>query len=389
MKYTLLWLSGLLLLLSGARAQKSDMRFVNSGYIASMQTVMFQDFDGYWMSDNLLHNRLNMSLFPSQSFRADLQLRTRLLWGESFKYNADFVDGIDDDNGLLKLSHNVVQEAATILNVAADRFSVQYTAGNMEITLGRQRINWGRAFVWNPNDLFNNYSFFDFDYPEKPGTDALHLQYYTGAESAAELVVSANARDEYTIAALYRFNWKTYDFQLLGGMLQNEDANIGMGWAGDLLGLGFRGEMSYFHPISDAADTSGMFMVSISADKLFGNELHIMAEVLYANIEKPSVESFQQFYNKPLTVKNIAMVPLQIFAQASYPITPIWNASVSAMYYPKIKVVFTGPSVGYSISDNWEASVSGQYFSGEFPDASGVNAKQEFTYAFLRVKGSF
>ena len=36
-------------------------------------------------------------------------------------------------------------------------------------TAGRQRINWGQTFVWNVNDVFNAYSYFDFDYKERPG----------------------------------------------------------------------------------------------------------------------------------------------------------------------------------------------------------------------------
>ena len=34
--------------------------------------------------------------------------------------------------------------------------------------------------VWNPNDLFNAFSFVDFDYEERPGSDALRIQKYTG-----------------------------------------------------------------------------------------------------------------------------------------------------------------------------------------------------------------
>lgn len=372
-----------------AIAQDANKKYEMNGYLSSMQSTMFQKFDEYWISDNILQNRLNLAYFPTENFKTVLQLRTRFLWGESFKFNPEYVNGIDDDNGIIKLSHNVVKEPSTILNMSADRFWLQYTSGNLEITAGRQRINWGRAFVWNPNDLFNNYSFFDFDYPEKPGTDAILMQYYTGAESSIEMVVSANKREEITAAALVKFNRYNYDFQILAGLLEQKDVNLGVGWSGDAIGMGFRGEASYFHPYKNSSDTSGLFMLSISIDKLFPNELHLMAEMLYANIEKPSANSFTEFYNRPQNVKSIALVPLQFFAQGSYPITPIWQASASIMYYPEMEGFFTGPGINYSIADNWEASISGQYFSGKFPDVSGNKTQQQFTYAFLRIKGSF
>lgn len=32
--------------------------------------------------------------------------------------------------------------------------------------------------AWNPNDWFNTYNYFDFDYEERPGTDAIRVRVY-------------------------------------------------------------------------------------------------------------------------------------------------------------------------------------------------------------------
>ncbi|MEZ4983057.1 MAG: hypothetical protein R2769_16025 [Saprospiraceae bacterium] len=75
-------------------------------------------------------------------------------------------------------------EGADQMGVAAqmmlDRLFVQYTYKQFEARLGRQRINWGISTIWNPNDIFNAYNFSDFDYEERPGSDAMLLKYYIG-----------------------------------------------------------------------------------------------------------------------------------------------------------------------------------------------------------------
>ena len=64
--------------------------------------------------------------------------------------------------------------------------------GNFRQGSDRQRINWGQTLVWNPNDIFNAYSYFDFDYIERPGSDAIRLQYYPDYSSAIEMAVKAD-----------------------------------------------------------------------------------------------------------------------------------------------------------------------------------------------------
>ncbi len=89
-----------------------------------------------------------------------------------------------------------------------------------QVTLGRQRINWGQTFVWNPNDIFNAYSYFDFDYIERPGSDAVRLQYFPSSSSVAEFAVKVDDENDITAAGLYRFNKWGYDIQFLAGLCQ-------------------------------------------------------------------------------------------------------------------------------------------------------------------------
>ncbi len=166
-------------------------------------------------------------------------------------------------NSFLDLSLNIFNEKSFFLNSTIDRAYVQYTHQNFVATVGRQRINWGQSFVWNPNDIFNVQNYFDFDYIEKPGSDAVRLQYYTGYASDAELAAKLDQDKRLTAAGYFRFNDWNYDFQVLGGLFAGEDLMAGLGWSGSVKGAGFRGETSYFRSKGPFQGYDRIFSTSI------------------------------------------------------------------------------------------------------------------------------
>jgi hypothetical protein len=79
-----------------------------------------------------------------------------------------------------------------------------------------------------------------------------------------------------------------------------------------------------------------------------------------------------------------------ILANGSYPITPLWNGSLSTIYYPKMNAVFVGPSIDYSASDNLTLSLFWQTFYGDFPNPlTQVNENKAFNFGYFRVKYNF
>lgn len=360
------------------------------GYISNMQSVMFDSINRNWISDNLLHNRLNFSWFPTPSFTATLQLRNRFIWGETVKYSPNYSNQIETDNGYLDMSWNLLSEQSFIFNTSIDRAFVQYSKGKFDLKLGRQRINWGQTMVWNPNDIFNNYSFFDFDYVERPGSDAVRLQYYPGSASTIEIAAKVNSAEKITTAALFRFNKWNYDIQFIGGLLNEQDYIVGAGWSGAIKSVSFRGEASYFQPKENFSDTNGLAMASISFDYSFKNSSMILVEGLYGNFAKNTGLGFMDVYSAPSTVKNLSFTKYNVLAQYSYPVTPLLNVNVSGMYMPEIKGYYAGPTISYSLKDNLDLSIIAQVFSGEFPNAfTGKKQRINFYLGFVRLKGNF
>jgi hypothetical protein len=361
-------------------------RWSLNGYVTNMQSFMFQRLNDNWTIDNLIHNRLNFKWNnKSDNFKAALEVRNRLIIGESVSTTPEYAKMIDTDNGFVKLSDNLSKGNSYVLNSKIDRAYIEYTKDKFQLTIGRQRINWGQSFTWNPNDLFNAYSFFDFDYVEKPGSDAIRLQYYTSSTSNYEFALKADNNHKVTSAFLYRFNKWNYDIQFLGGILNEQDYVIGTGWSGNIKGASFRGEISYFQPKQNFSDTTGILVVSLGTDYTFKNSFMLQFEVLYNQNRSFGISNFADFYNESLTAKNLSFTKITFMLQGSYPITPLFNVSLAGIYFPKLNGIFLSPSITYSLTNNIDFSLIIQSFAGQLVDGQ----TEHFNFGFLRLKWNF
>lgn len=353
-------------------AQEKQSVFNNmtlNGYVKYMNTVMFNDIDSVWLVDNLVHNRLNYNWYISDKLTFSAAMRNRLVYGDLLKFIPGYSDSFENDQGFLNFfTNNISVGNSYILNTTFDRAYFEFNANNWVVTIGRQRINWGQSFAWNPNDIFNSYSFFDFDYEERPGSDALRVQYYPNFTSVAEAAVKIDRNNNITAAGLYRFNKWNYDIQVIGGVIDTSDYVVGAGWSGSIRDLGFNGEASYFHPQENFADTTGVTIVSAGLSYMFGNSLNISFEGNYNGyFDKMNISSFNDLYFMPLSVKTTSYSKFSWFGQITYPIHPLLNGTFAAMYFPSLgNGYFLMPSLTYSVSNNFECSLYGQRFEGEF-----------------------
>jgi hypothetical protein len=361
-----------------------------NGYISNLQNATFSNFNQDWLTSNLLHNRLNFKWYATDCLSAALEVRTRFVYGEAVKADSTIVKEYDSDPGLVNMYFVPFHGKSYLLSVDIDRFWLAYEKNKVRVTLGRQRINWGQTFVWNPNDLFNSYSFFDFDYVEKPGSDALRIQYFNSAVSSTELAAKMNNNRKVTCAGLLRFNAFEYDFQFLGGILNDTDIVAGTGWSGAIKSMSFRGEVTYLRAKQDFLKSKGDLVASVMADYTFNNSFKLMSEILYNQNATDKFENFEQVYSTPLTVSNLSPLKLNIFVQASYPITPLLTTTLSGIYFPGINGYFINPSIDYSLSQNIDFSFLMQSFNGRLTNSNtGNKIWYAYNLAFLRLKLSF
>lgn len=74
-----------------------------------------------------------------------------------------------------------------------------------------------------------------------------------------------------------------------------------------------------------------------------------------------------------------------LFAQVSYPFTPIFNGSMAVIYSPASNSFIALPTITYSVADNWEVSIIGQSF---FADMAG-KYQTLGNSLYLRLKWNF
>jgi len=364
-------------------SQEKSSKLTLNGYLTTMQTAMFDSLSGPFVNDNLIHNRLNLKGYINDHITFASEFRNRLFTGDMVRTGSSYSESTGSDQGWIDLSWNILNEQSFFLNTTIDRLWFDFNYGKFQARVGRQRINWGQTLVWNPNDIFNAYSFFDFDYIERPGSDAIRLQYYPDFSSAIEVAVKADYEDNVTAAALYRFNKWGYDLQFLAAYVNSEDLMVGAGWSGALGFVSFRGEASWFQPSENFSDTTGTGLFTIGLEKAFKDNSMVQIQAMYCN-NPAKLDGFTSMYTGNLTTKDLAFSAFSAFAQYTYPVTPLLNVSVSGMWFPDLNGYFAGPSLEYSLADNIGFSLFWQHFSSKINDE-----KTRINIAFLRLKYSF
>lgn len=403
-----------------AQTQPKKIRF--SGFLETLNTTWIPQGELYqtlginnWQMQGSIYNRFNLWYEPTNDLEFYVGMRNNFLFGPMYSTykdlfglaGLDYSELVTYDPGYLDLTFNISNNNSYIFYINFDRANMKWTLNNFELTAGRQRINWGQNLIWNPNDIFNAYNFFDFNYVERPGSDALLMQLYTGDFASIQLagklsyiqvaadttVLILEEELKYTAAAMYRFNKWNYDWQLFGGIMET-DATAGLGWAGSIAGAGFTGEVSWFRDMDNFTDTTNIFVASLGANYTFKNSIFINFSAIYNSagaidsvnaIGTGFIGSFTNIFSSSLNAKNLTRARLDLFGQISYPATPLINLDLACIFNPYDLSGFVGPTVGISLSENISLNVVGQLFWGD-PFTEYGDIGQLF---FLDLKWSF
>lgn len=388
------WCIVLILIAAGSAFAQQD-KFLDSlkyktsldGYAKYVHTVILPEVDSLDMvTDNFFHNRLNFQWNLSKHWTFNSSMRNRLFWGELVRLNKELFSSLAQDPGFLDLSILWSDGDSYALHTIFDRLFFTYEKGNLNLIVGRHRVNWGMTFIWNPNDIFNSYSFFDFDYEERPGTDAIEINYYTSATSQFGIVYElSDSLKGSSLATRYRWNANTYDFQVFGGY-QRQYLVLGGGWAGDIKGAGFRGEGTYFISGSDI-DQDNQFVASMDLDYAFPKGLIIQFSYLFNSVGlNSSTGDYSAFFlDRALSAQTLSPAMHNLFFQGTYPVSPIVNLSLATMVNPADGSWFVGPTVDWSVVENFDFLLTGQLFRGNPMTLFGDGG----SFLFMRFKYSF
>lgn len=381
-KRILLTVAAVMLTLS-SRSQERPEKLSAGGYASWLHNAMFETPSDIWINSSMLHNRLNFKAYPGSRTTITLEVRNRLITGDMLLLDPSYASSIGYDQGWIDMSWNIIEEQSVIFNTFIDRASIDFTAGSFQVRAGRQRINWSQALVWNPNDIFNTYSYFDFDYIERPGSDAVRVIWAPGASSAAEIAVKADNTGAVTAAALWRFSLLNTDLQFLAGESDEEMVTLGTGWSANAGPYSVRGEATWFLPFGNSSLDRGTVIATAGVDRVFSDKFTAITQFMYSN-NPVALDSFSDFYRGGLTARSLAFSEFTLLGQISYSPMPLLSLSLSAIWYPDLKGYYAGPSVDYSLAENVDFSFVWQYFE------SIVSGEEtQLNMGFIRIKYSF
>tara|TARA_Y100001960_G_scaffold245373_1_gene260072 strand:- start:161 stop:1306 length:1146 start_codon:yes stop_codon:yes gene_type:complete len=355
-------------------SQNSKASFNINGYVKYLPAYMdYSFFDSE--INNLIHNRINMRGYFSESFSMGLEVRNRILFGD--------IPVIQSDLGLVDMSYFVIENSNFVFHSMIDRLWLKYQKDKIEINVGRQRVNWGINTIWNSNDLFNAYNFIDFDYVERPGSDVVRFQYTGDNLSSFELVFMPSKEKGSVIAGIYKINSFGYDFQFLSANYYN-DVAIGTGWAGNISKTGFKGELTYF--IGKEGGKNSLSLSS-SIDYSFKNGYYLLGSYLYNSngFSESNSLSLINITSNVLSPKNLMPSKHTYLIQSSKSISPPINASLTLLYGQGIKFLYISPNISYDINSRLDASLISQFF---YLDNFG-DFKNILKGFYLQVKYSF
>lgn len=336
--------------------------------------------------DHLLHARLNTKWFPMEDLSGILELRTRLYYGDIVEQTPGFADMLGHDAGFGKLGTVMWNQKKSTAYTEIDRLYLNWGPSGWQISVGRQRIAWGTNLVWNPIDLFNPQSVLDFDYEERPAVDAVRIQYYSGSVSKIELALKpGTVSSEAISAAQWSINEWDYDFHFLGGR-RGENWFAGTGWAGDIRGGGFRGEVmtsKITKTFQKPGSAVAMISCAMSGDYTFPNSLYIHTEVLYNS--EGVVSNAALFRTEAQTLGLLTPARWSVYQEFSFNVSPLVHAGLFAILNSTDRSFVVVPSTTWSVVTNFDLTFLALFFSGDAFTEYG----QLGTAIYLRGKWSF
>lgn len=364
---------------AGAQDSTAEKKLTFNGYIKDLQTLTFDEGFHNLVSGNLLHHRLNLKWKPSGTLTAAAEVRTRFFWGEELQVTPGFSEQLRNDNELVDLSATW-SDADFVLHTNIERLWTEYHRERWNVRAGRQRINWGLTTLWNPNDLFNTYNFLDFDYEERPGSDAVKGQYFFKDGSNIEGAVALQGSGRSVGAVKYFTNRQGYDLQAIGGWYR-KSLVLGGGWAGSLGEAGFKGEWMWFAPGS----TKGHFNAALETDYVFEKGWYGNAGGLFnSGGENRPADDWNQL-DFELSPRNLLPVKWAFALTGGKEFTPLLSGSLTTVYAPGVNMLILFPSLKYNLATNLDVDLVWQSFLARSPH----RFKDQGHQAFLRIRWSY
>lgn len=363
--------------IADAQEFKGHLKLLNNLFIPHPDTLI-------WFSDQTLENRLEIRWDATDWLRFDVQARSRLVYGDFVENLPNYSSLIGNKQGWVDLSFLWADGRSFVGHTELDRLSARVSFKSVELTIGRQRINWGFDLVWNPNDVFNTSSYLNLEYPERPGTDAVNLKVHTGALSYLDFVYQPNkTADSSAYGVRYRTHIARTDFQVLAARMADYYV-LGGGLSGELGQFALRSEVSYFG--AQKLNAKSGFVATLSADRSIGGNSFMQLGALYNSFgSKSGHEPLSFIEPKVQSPMMLSRGKVNFFVGINSTVATLFTPSLAILANPADGSAAIIPGIAYSASDNLILALTAIVFTGH-PTEEYQNMGQ---LAYFKVQSNF
>jgi hypothetical protein len=308
-------------------------------------------------------------------------LNTKITWdneataGNILKTNDFNATKTSSQNTFLDLGHTLADNQDLFWDTYLYRGYVKYDKSPFIATLGRQRIAWSVAKIWETVDYFNPINPLSIEPDERAGVDAAAIETAITDNTRVEAVYAPQKHhQDSSIAAKATTLIGAYDLSLIGGQFK-QDKLIAFTFDGHLSdGGGLRGELSQVF----GDNKQDYQRLNIGYDYTFPNTVYVLFEYLYNGGASGEGLASGSNTSSHIQTKNKHLVGFLV----GYDIMPILRAENLMLYDPEQKSIFTMPTIRYSIITNLDCMLGAKFFAG--PADSEFGSYQHAYYSWLQ-----
>ncbi len=320
------------------------------GYTKCLVLYYRQYDEDVWI--NLERLRLDFDLNLAQ------KLQLKLIYDNELILAADIGENrLVDSSTFWDLDKDIARRDDLLWQHSIYRAYARFYTDTVEITVGRQRVAWGVARLWNPIDLFNPISPQQIEGDEKLGIDAVNLELHLGDLSSLQLVFAPQDEHEEQSAALrYKTTIGEYDLALMAGEFRDDEV-LGVSFDGYIGGAGIRGEITY----TNDSVSDDFTRAVIGGDYTFPNSIYVLIEYLYNGGTVDDIEGLSlQSDSSQIITREENFLGFGL----GYELTPLIRLNNYTIYDIDEDSLFIGPTLSYSIIEDLDLRIGAQLFSG-------------------------
>jgi len=333
-----------------AEADEKDLSLSGSYRNIYIYSRTFVDKDRYYLDSNRLRIEAKGDL--SANFSYNIQYDNHLLFGDylstsEFEALEAAADSMPSGQ-YWNLDHEIKRDDELIWDHSIYRGYALMRHADIDLTLGRQRVPWGKGWFWSPLDMFNPVSPTAIERDERHGVDAALLTISGGTVSSMTLLYIPQRDALDSTAGRIVFPLASYDIAISAGR-HKERGFAGLDFAGYVGDGGFYGELVSIEDLMGDQQLSYLF----SGNYNFESSLYIMVEYF--------LNGGAIIPGSTLSYRGEEYIGIQI----SYDITPLTRWDNYLIFNLDDNSSFFSPTLSYSLSDNMELKAGVQLFAGE------------------------